>query len=57
MKKWLLLFVVLMTAVFLKSRSLDDSPGRTNQHTIEQLQKEIIELKKGQENKGMAFSN
>lgn len=45
MKRLLILILVLMSAVLIKGRNPSIQPGSTLQQTIEQLKKEIEELK------------
>ena len=57
MKRYWILFVVLMTAIQIKSRTLELRHGATREQTARQMQKEINELKKNQENKWVVFEN
>jgi len=57
MKRYWILFVVLMAAIQIKSRTLELRRGTSREQAIRQMQKEINELKKNQENKWVVFEN
>jgi hypothetical protein len=46
MKRLLILFVVIMAVILIKRRHLDQHTGLSQEQTIEELKKEVKQLKK-----------